>query len=249
MTAQSADRSVSVDRWSQRDFTLTSGKVAYRGAVAAIKLGTGEVVPGTGASDELPIGRFARFIDATSAAKSVPVALFRDVTAHWFVNGDSMVATDIGATVYLDDDQTALLTSTGGAVTRLGMLWAVDSVRGVLVEPFPAFPIDGLGTPLVVAGAQSFVSNDLVLGASPTPGTIYAVPTTGAASTVTLPATATEGTIIYFQADGTANGHTVQYRDATGPTNLTTALTALKRHLVVATFLGGNWAANAYVSP
>jgi hypothetical protein len=52
-----------------------------------------------------------------------------------------------------------------------------------------------------------------------------------------------------LRADGTKNGHTVQYRDATGPTNLTTALTASKRHLVIVEKLGGKWFANAYVSP
>ncbi len=55
--------------------------------------------------------------------------------------------------------------------------------------------------------------------------------------------------MLYFVADGTKNGHTVTYRDATGTVALTTALTASKRHLVVATFLNGLWNANAYVGP
>ena len=53
--------------------------------------------------------------------------------------------------------------------------------------------------------------------------------------------------MLYFSADGVKNAHTVQYRQ--GATPLTTALTASKRHLVVALFLDGTWRANAYVSP
>jgi hypothetical protein len=83
----------------------------------------------------------------------------------------------------------------------------------------------------------------------PRPGAIYDIPTTAGASTVTLPANALEGTEVTFVADGTKNGHTVQYRDATGPTNLTTALTLSKRHLVRCAFLNGKWVANAYVAP
>ena len=78
----------------------------------------------------------------------------------------------------------------------------------------------------------------------------YKVPTTGAASTVTLPAAATVGTRCHFIADGALNGHTVTYRDATGPTSLTTALTASKRHMVTAIKLDAtHWVCNAYVSP
>ena len=94
------------------------------------------------------------------------------------------------------------------------------------------------------------MSNDSILPAAGViPHAVYDVPTTGAASTITLPASSIEGATIQFVADGTKNAHTVTYRDATGPTALTTALLASKRHLVVATYLGGKWFANAYVSP
>jgi len=66
---------------------------------------------------------------------------------------------------------------------------------------------------------------------------------------VTLPASAPDGTFAYFTANGVLNANTVQYVDATGPTNITTALTASKRHLVVVVKRGGSWFANAYVSP
>lgn len=96
-------------------------------------------------------------------------------------------------------------------------------------------------------GLASFVANDCAI--TPTSFAHYEINTTAAASTVTLGAAAAEGTVCIFTADGTKNGHTVQYRDATGPTNLTTALTASKRHTVVAISDGTNWHCNAYIAP
>lgn len=78
---------------------------------------------------------------------------------------------------------------------------------------------------------------------------VYAVPTTAANSTITLPAAAPDGTRVYFVADGTNNGHTVQYRDATGPANLTAAATASKRHMCTAIKEGAAWYATLAVSP
>jgi hypothetical protein len=135
----------------------------------------------------------------------------------------------------------------GGCVA--GRIWAFDSVKGAAIQKLQHVLAGGGGAPLPNVAPGSFVSNDLVIAASPASGSLYEIPATGAASTVTLPATATEGTIIRFVADGTNNAHTVQYRDATGPTNLTTALTAAKRHQVSAIFLNSKWRANAYVSP
>lgn len=102
---------------------------------------------------------------------------------------------------------------------------------------------------LASASAPAFASNDSTIPTNPASDAIYDVPATSAASTITLPATARERTRLTFFADGVKNAHTVQYRDATGPTNLTAALTASKRHVVVAVFLGGKWGAVAGVSP
>ena len=75
------------------------------------------------------------------------------------------------------------------------------------------------------------------------------IPTTGAASTVTLPVTGVaDGTTIRFFADGTKNGHTVTYRQSPS-TAISGALAANKRHLVIAESIGNTWAVNAYASP
>lgn len=252
MTALANERMSSREAWDYHLFTLTSGTKAYKNAVAAIDLGSGKVVPGATRTDLFVIGKFAETVDATLADKPVNVNLCRELWVEWLTNdtGSPVLATDLGALCYVKDDQTVTQSPTGASIA--GRVWAVDSTKGVAVEMLDSTPaatasLDGLVAPEGTLAA--FSSNNINLGASPNSGTIYDCPTTGAASTITLPATAAEGTLIYFTADGTHNGHTVQYRDATGPTNLTTALTASKRHLVIAAYVAGAWRANAYVSP
>lgn len=99
-----------------------------------------------------------------------------------------------------------------------------------------------------VSALPDFVANDSAPAAIEH-DRIYTVPSTGAASTVTLPAAAPDGTRAFFVANGVLNGHTVQYRDATGPTVVTAALTASKRHLVTAIKIAGVWTACSGVSP
>ncbi len=250
MTALAKDRTPTEVNWKRKIFTLTSGDLAYEGSAICLKPSTGKVVvaPDDGTGEDLIFLGFAvRKVDASSADKDCEVDLIDELHLHWFANaggGDAVASTDLGEDCFLHDDQTVSITSTGKP--RAGRVWAVDSTKGVLVEKItiPA-TAPGLQTEI---DAPAFVSNDCV----PTDivsGAIYEVPETAAASTVTLPAAADDGTVATFVADGTNNGHTVQYRDATGPTNLTTALTASKRHHVVVTKSGGKWFANAYVSP
>lgn len=250
MTALTSERMNTRNEFHGRKFTLAANNAAYKGGIACIDLSTGRVEPGHVETDLFCIGVFAESKASSASEQLVEVDLRRKVVAYWFANGSSIDDTDVGSLCYLDDDQTVSTTPTGKSVA--GRIWDVSTTLGVLVEILPAVPtplasLDGL--PGVDTDPGSFVSNDLVIGDSPNPGAIFEIPATGAASTVTLPATATEGTIIYFVADGTLNGHTVQYRDATGPTNLTTALTASKAHAVTAIFLNGAWRAIAYVSP
>jgi hypothetical protein len=202
------------------------------------------------ASDALCVrvlGRALDFTRASSGATSVGAAeagstIRVEQGVFIWVNGSSITAANIGKPCFVQDDQTVKTTGTLVA----GVVKKVDS-KGVHVLQGIGPDIGGFGGQ--VAGTQVYVGNDLVLGNSPASGMVFDVPTTAAASTITLPATAIEGSRIYFHADGTKNGHTVQYRDATGPVNLTTALTASKRHLAVCQFLGGKWSANVYVSP
>lgn len=229
------------------ELTLATPTKAFHGARLCWN-GTGKVVPATSAPNLEPCGIAVtnpkEAIDAAAADKIVTVDLETERQCEWWNNataGDAVGATEIGAIVYMMDDQT--VTKTAAGRSPAGRAWMIDSLKGVLVERIDV-PIAGLDQ----AALPAFAANDSVPAAL-AHDAVYDVPATGAASTVTLPAAAPDGTRVYFHADGVKNGHTVQYRDATGPVNLTAALTASKRHLAVAVKLAGKWAVTATVAP
>jgi hypothetical protein len=248
MTALTTERGAKQDSVARIGLTLASGFKAWKGAKIAINLLTGKVQPAAALATAhlLVIGAAHETVDATAADKELEVDLDRDFFGRWWANSGvtAVAAGDIGRLCYFEDDQTVCADALAGQPVA-GRIWAVSATRGVFVEQLAVNPG---GAPFVSA-TPLFVANDLVVPAWPAHGALIDVPTTAGASTVTLPAASQEGTVIHFVADGTKNGHTVQYRDATGPTNLTTALTASKRHLVVAAFLNSKWMANAYVAP
>lgn len=249
MAALSKERARSQKVFKLLAFTLKSGTKGYKGGKVALDIATGKVVPATSVTAQLLIGVFAETIDATSADKSVTVDMEREIQADWWTNGtagEAIAATDVGKMAYQMDDQTvSILAGVSGGAGRCpaGRIWAVDSTKGILVEKMDVEKYLAMLPPTGAYAANDYAPTAIENDA------IYDVPTTGAASTITLPAAAPDGTRVYFQADGTKNAHTVQYRDATGPTALTTALTAAKRHLTVAVKRDGKWTANAYVSP
>jgi hypothetical protein len=249
MTALATEKARRFETWKYKSFTLASGTKAYKGGRAALN-SSGKVVPATSATGLLAIGVFHETVDATAADKPVTVDLEKEIVVERFVNataGDACASTDVGQMGYMMDDQTVTKTASGRSVA--GRIWDVSSSKGVAIEKLEMMPSPEAAL-LKTGTLPGQVGNDFIL----TAGAVvqdaqYDVGTTAAASTVTLPAAAADGSRISFVADGTKNGHTVQYRDATGPANLTTALTASKKHLVVCQKLGGLWFANAYVSP
>lgn len=254
MTALFAARASSEQSFAARKFTLASGLKAWTNGIAVLDLTTGTVKPATSASDSfLILGKFAEDVDATAAAQLVKVNLIREVRAEWFAQDATFTANvagatsvDVGKIAYMLDDQTVTATASGRSIA--GRVWAVET-RGVLVERADT-AAQAVNTAAQRIGvATAYVANDSA-PATVTNGAVYDVPTTTAATTITLPAAAAIGTQVTFCADGTKNGHTVQYRDATGPTNLTTALTASKRHMAICTKITATaWVANAYISP
>lgn len=162
-------------------------------------------------------------------------------------DADAITQAHAGRDCYIVDDQTVALTDGGGTRSRAGTIMWVDS-DGVWVQVGTSWAAK-LGSGGNVAPALTAFSGGATAPAAIQDGGIYDVPTTSANSTITLPAAAPSGTRATFVADGTKNGHTVQYIDATGTVAITTALTASKRHQVIVTKLGAVWHANAYVSP
>jgi hypothetical protein len=258
MTALAKNRTPLAEAWRYKVWTLKAGKIAYQGAAIGFDPSTQKVQPmpddASGAS-LLFLGNAVAKVDASSTGplgsvdQDINVDMLEELTLTWYANatsGDAVLSDDVGETCYFIDDQTVTVTSSGNPVA--GRIWAVDSVKGVLVEKLTEQSVVVTTTLAEMPTPPSYTSHDLIM-LSIVNGAIYSVPATTANSTVTLPAAAPDGTVAYFIADGSANANTVQYRDATGPTNLTTALTASKRHMVVVSKEGGAWFANAYVSP
>lgn len=244
MTALARSRAVDEKKISYLQYTLASGLKAWQGGAAGLTPSTGKVGPMTSATGLIFLGFFAESVDATSGDLPVNINLIDEFTIIWWVNGtstDAVAATDVGRDCYFLDDQTVSILPTGKSLA--GRIEYFDATRGVGVRKVTRSESLAANPSL-----PAQVGNDII-PTTITNDAIYDIPTTAAASTVTLPAAAADGTKAFFTADGTKNGHTVTYRDATGPTSLTTALTASKRHLVIVSKLGGKWFANAYVSP
>jgi hypothetical protein len=235
-------------RWTHQLFTLAMGHKSFKDGAAAIDLTTGKVVPATTGGNLFVIGEFDEQIDATAADNLVNVNLGMEIEVVLWENDNTIDATDIGHIAFFTDDCTVSALE-GGPVA--GRIWGLDPY-GVWIEKLqttPSASVGGEGGSFVEGALPAWAANDAAVPAHTPNQSAFDVPTTTAASTVTLGA-ATEGDVLYFSADGTHNGHTVQYRDGVNANALlTTQLTALKRHLVIALFLNGVWRANAYVSP
>jgi len=166
-------------------------------------------------------------IDATAALTgAVPVEN----------GGTGLETVAAGDVLYADDADSIAALAKGTAYQLLRMN------AGATVPEWGA-PMGG-----PVAALPAHVANDVIPPAIVSGG-IYPIPALDAGSTITLPADALSGTYCWIIGDGTLNDQAVTVRDATGPTNLTTALTASKRVCVFCLKVGTAWYANAYVSP
>ncbi len=244
-------RARSFDRWAHRGFPLAVGQVVHKGGRAAIDLQTGKCVKVTEDPGLFVIGSFDRAYDATDGEVRASVDLGIEIEVEWLDNAETNPVTpaDVGHACFYADDQTVTMNGAGRSLA--GRVWEVDeAAKLVAVEK-----LQGAGIDATTSGGglelPAFASNNVNVGAveEQLHGGLFDIPATSAASTITLPASAEDGTEITFSADGVKNAHTVQYRDETGPTVLTTALTAAKRHVVICVKLDGTWRANAYVSP
>ncbi len=171
-----------------------------------------------------------------------------------WTNGDAITAADAGKPCYAGDDNTVFLNPSTATVAKTfaGIIYGLTGTK-VRVGSGPLFGCDFMGgsSPAVVGALPAFAAAAMAPAASALiNGVTYDVPTTAANSTISLPAASPIGTTVHFAADGTKNGHTVQYLDATGAVALTAAFAASKRHRVTATKISATvWAVSGNASP
>jgi len=242
MTALSAEKTRDTENWFYKEFTATGVKIWKGASVFLIIAGASAgKVTDTPAANTKYLGVCWRTADATAADVSVTVRLDRELQGlEWLVNGDAIATADIGKYCYAADDQTVQKAPLAGL--PMGVIWAVDSVLGVLVNKFSAIELPPVGTLPAFAGGDTAPTAIGHLA-------VYDIPTTSANSTISLPVATNypDGVRAYFVADGTKNGHTLTFRDVA--TAISAATTASKRVLAMAMTSGGKWFVTLTVGP
>lgn len=249
MTALAAEKQVDQEKWRYHEFTATGSK-CWKGAQIGVFLSganAGKVGPMLATrADQKYIGRCWRTVDASAADAIVTVRFDRDLELEWLVNDTSIAAANIGQSCYAADDTTVTLSATG--VSPLGTIYNVDATLGVLVKKLE----DGPGLDYPNVGVCPAPAAGVITMGPIAHDALYGIPVLAANSTVVLPAPANlpVGLRAYFTANGTKNGFTVTFQDATGSVNLNTATTASKRFFAVATVTPDNvWAVIVTVAP
>jgi hypothetical protein len=175
-----------------------------------------------------------------------------------------IVAPAAGATVTLagnltttGGNATVTVPAAGGTITLAGNLTTTGAYNTTIAQAasttvtLPAVSCTlAPGTALApVVACPAHAGNDFIPLDIENGKTYVLGGATAAASTITLPAAAANGTRAYWFIDGVLNGHTVQFRDATGPKVLTAALAASKRILAMVVKLDGKWAISYSIEP
>jgi hypothetical protein len=118
---------------------LKGSATAYRGGMCAADTANGWVLPATQAAGLLNIGQFEADNNnsANTGTSFVNVTLSREFEGQWYDNAtgaNAVVASNLFATCYILDDHTVTM-STGSNGIAAGRVWALDPLRGVLVQP------------------------------------------------------------------------------------------------------------------
>lgn len=108
----------------------------YQGGIICLDTTTGRATKGAVSTTLVPLGTARE--DRAIAANGDPllVRLDKPIRAQWFANSvaEAVTTADLLQLCYIEDDQTVAQTSDGGTLSAAGLVWAVDAVKGVLVE-------------------------------------------------------------------------------------------------------------------
>jgi hypothetical protein len=136
------ERAIIEAHWGYIDLTLKSGEVAEKGKLACIDTGSnGLIIKGKAATGLIPLGVFHASLTG-DGTKKVTIKLFREIQLIWWLNDATspVTATEVGTTAYILDDQT--VSHDGTSRSELGLVLAVDSIKGVLVYTgYPSLPL------------------------------------------------------------------------------------------------------------
>ena len=136
MAAQSSKRSVRVMRFTGKELPATAGTY-YQGSLICWDTSVGRVVKGAASTTLRPIGLCTEDKVVANNGDALHVTLFREVQATWFVNlaAAPVLAANRGQLCFIADDQSVRVDDNTNACSVAGLVWDVDTVKGVLVEP------------------------------------------------------------------------------------------------------------------
>jgi hypothetical protein len=139
MAALTDKRMTRETRFKNKAFPLDASTKVFQGGIACGDTSTGNVTKGQAGTSLIKIGEFVESVDNSAGgagALSALVSLDREIVARWYDNdtGTPVTAAEVFSDCYVLDDHTVTGSSTGNS--KAGRVWAVDSVKGVLVEAF-----------------------------------------------------------------------------------------------------------------
>jgi hypothetical protein len=140
MAALTSKRSVRTRKFSSLDLPAVASASYFQGGVVGFDTatGTGLIVKATVTATFVAIGVVAEDKVLGAGGGSITVNLFTEKTLAWFNNataGDAIAAADVGDLCYWLDDNTVAQNDATNTRSVAGRTWAIDSAKGVLVEP------------------------------------------------------------------------------------------------------------------
>lgn len=137
MAALTQARMTRETRAKHMSLPLAAGQKVWQGGIACWDTSTGTVKKGAASTTLVKIGQFDDSIDNSAGTGSVfiNVNLDRELVAQWYDNAtgaNAVAAANQGSDVYIQDDHTVTTASAGNS--KAGRVWAVDTVKGVLVQ-------------------------------------------------------------------------------------------------------------------
>jgi hypothetical protein len=135
--AAGAKRALRKKVFSGLECPATASVEYKQGSLVGWDTATGLIRLGAASTTFKPIGFVTESKTLGAGGGSVHVTLFREVVGFWMLNDVTapVVATDRGGLAYVLDDQTVQRTDATNTLSVLGMVWALDASKGVLVEP------------------------------------------------------------------------------------------------------------------
>ncbi len=136
MAALTAKRAIKSKKSTTRDLPATAATY-YQGALICWDTSVGRVVKGAASTTLRPIGLCAEDTVIGTNGDLLSVNLFRELTTVWMPNSatDAVVAAGRGGLCYIESDQNVGATDQTNTLSVAGVVWAVDTAKGVEVEP------------------------------------------------------------------------------------------------------------------